>query len=603
MFDHRTSSFNCQLTQNFPNLLSSHKVAPFFLSSSFNPFVMDRRSFFASVRKERDMAWNYEADVPVVSSGMNAMKGKLTTAQLTHLLKRTMFGASPKDLEHFKGKKLRKIVHELVFAEDDLPAPPVNNYNDPDSKKQDDNYFFDEEIAAGATWVNSIIYKGRINSHRKSSFRNWWFGLMLDQQPTLREKMVLFWHNHFATEANVVDNARYLYQHNQMLRKHALGNFKTLVKEVTIDPAMLRYLNGFVNTKKAPDENYGRELQELFTIGKGPDSHYTENDVKAAARILTGYKLDDKKFESSFDPSRHDEADKEFSSFYNNTVIKGKKGPEGAQETDELIAMLLEQQEVSKFICRKLYRFFVYHSIDATTEKNVIEPMAALFRKKDYEIKPVLEMLFSSKHFFDPANFNSMIKSPVDFTVGLCREYDIHFPDAGNYVDLYNLWDQLRGQSASMQQDIGDPPNVAGWQAYYQDPQYDKLWISSDTLPRRNIYTDRMVSNGIARNNIKVIIDTIAFTKTLSDPSNPDQLINDAVSRLYNMDLPAADKAFIKSSILLSGLTGMQSDHYWTDSWNNYLSNPGDKKNTDQLVKKLKALYKYLMNRPEYQLC
>jgi len=564
---------------------------------------MDRRSFFTSVHKENGVAWNYEADTPLVSSGMNAEKGKPSAAQLTHLLKRTMFGASPKDLAYFKGKKLKKVVHELVYAEDELPAPPVNNYNDPDSKKQDDNYFFDDEIPAGQTWVNSMTFNGRNNNKRKASFKSWWFGIMINQQRSLREKMVLFWHNHFATESNIVDNAKFLYQHNQMLRRNALGNFKTLVKEVTTDPAMLKYLNGFANTKKAPDENYGRELQELFTVGKGPDSHYTENDVKAAAHILTGYKIDNKKLESAFDPSRHDDGDKQFSAFYNNTVIKGKKGPEGVQETDEMITMILAQPEVSKFICRKLYRFFVYHNIDATTEKNVIEPMAALFRKKDYEIKPVLELLFNSQHFFDPANFNSVIKSPVDFTAGLCREYEVHFPDESNYIDLYNLWEQIRNQSAAMQQNIGDPPNVAGWQAYYQDPQYDKIWISSDTLPRRNLFSDRMLNNGFARNDSKAIIDAVAFTKSLRDPSNPDQLINDAVSRLYNMDLPAADKAFIKSSILLSGLTGMQSDHYWTDSWNSYLSNPGDKKNTDQLVKKLKALYKYLMNRPEYQLC
>lgn len=565
---------------------------------------MDRRSFFSSVRKGKDIGWDYEADVPSVSSGVSAVKGKLSAAQLTHLLKRAMFGANPKDLEHFKGKKLKKIISELVNAEEQLPAPPVNNYNDPDSRKQEENYFVDDEIPAGQTWVNSVTFNGKNNSKRKTSFKSWWFGLMIGQQRSLREKMVLFWHNHFATESNIIDNARYLYQHNQLLRRHALGNFRTLVKEVTIDPAMLKYLNGFANTKKAPDENYGRELQELFTVGKGPDSHYTENDVKAAARVLTGYKLDNKKFEAVFDPSRHDEGDKQFSAFYNNTTITGKKGADGTQEIDDLITMIFAQPEVSKFICRKLYRFFIYHNIDANTEKNVIEPMAALFRKKNYEIKPVLEMLFSSQHFFDPANFNAIIKSPVDFTAGLCREYDVVFPDASvKFTDLYNLWEQVRLQCAAMQQNIGDPPNVAGWQAYYQDPQYDKLWISSDTLPRRNLFSDRMISTGFVRNDSKAVIDAVAFTKSLPDPANPDQLINDAVSRLYNMDLPATDKAFIKSSILLSGLTGMQSDHYWTDSWNNYLSNPDDKKNTDQLVKKLKALYKYLMNRPEYQLC
>ena len=564
---------------------------------------MDRRSFFTSLRKENSIDWNYMPAFSPVSSGIDPVKGKLTTPQLIHLLKRSMFGASQQDLEYFRSKKIKKIIEELVYKQETEPQPPINNYNDPDTKKAEENYFIDEEIPAGQTWVNSLTYNGKNNARRKNSFKSWWYGLMINQDKSLREKMVLFWHNHFATEAATVDNALYLYKHNTVLRRNALGNFRTLVKEVTVDPAMLKYLNGFASTKKAPDENYGRELQELFTIGKGPDSHYTENDVKAAARVLTGYKLDNKTFTASFDPARHDDGDKQFSAFYNNTVIKGKKGPEGQQETDELLDMLFAQPEVAKFICRKLYRFFVYHNIDAATEKNLIEPLAALFRKKNYEIRPVLEALFSSKHFFDAANYGAMIKSPVDFTVGLCREYAVSFPDASKFAEQYGIWEQLRGQAAAMQQNIGDPPNVAGWQAYYQDPQYDKLWISSDSLPRRNQFSDRMIGSGFSRGDSKATIDVVAFTKALPEPGSPDKLIADAIYRLYNMDLAAADKAFIKSSILLSGLTGMQSDHYWTDSWNTYLKNPADKKNTDQVMKKLKALYKYLMNRPEYQLC
>lgn len=564
---------------------------------------MDRRSFLTSFRQNNEIEWNYNAGLAAVSSGIDPVKGKLGSTQLIHLLKRSMFGASQQDIQHFHSKKIKKVIKELVYKDEPAPLPPVNNYNDPDTKKGDDNYFFDEEVPEGQTWINATTYNGKNNGRRRNSFKSWWYGLMINQDRTLREKMVLFWHNHFATEANIIDNARYLYQHNSLLRRNALGNFKTLVKEVTTDPAMLKYLNGYANTKKAPDENYGRELQELFTIGKGPDSHYTENDVKAAARVLTGYRIDNKSFSAVFDAGRHDEGDKQFSAFYNNTIITGKKGTAGAEETDELLTMLFAQPEVSKFICRKLYRFFVYHTIDAATEENVIAPLAALFRKKEYEIKPVLEALFSSQHFFDAANNGAMIKSPVDFTVGLCREYGLHLPDRASFKDEYGIWEQLRNQAAAMQQSIGDPPNVAGWQAYYQEPQYDKLWISSDTLPRRNLFTDRMVNNGFVRNENKFVIDTVAFTKGLADPANPDKLINDAISRLYNMDLAAADKSFIKSSILLSGLTGMQSDHYWTDSWNTFLKNPGDKKNAEQVIKKLKALYKYLMNRPEYQLC
>jgi hypothetical protein len=505
-----------------------------------------------------------------------------------------MFGASRKDGEHFRAKSLKKAVKELIYTEYPTPDPPINSYND--------DKYTDPEILPGQTWISSLKYDGMSNGRRKNSFKSWWLGLMLNQDRSIREKMVLFWHNHFVTETNTVDNALLCYQYNVLLRRHALGNFKELVKAVTLEPAMLRYLNGYASSKKAPDENYGRELQELFTIGKGPDSHYSEGDVKAAARLLTGYTINYKTFTSSFDPHRHDESDKQFSAFYDNHVIRGRKGKEGADELDELLDMLLGREEVSRFVCRKLYRFFVYHQIDEATEKNVIEPLAVLFRKKKYEIAPVLEALFRSRHFFDPANYGSMIKSPVDFTVGLCREFDIVFPDVSDCEEQYGLWEQLRNQAAGLQQNIGDPPNVAGWQAYYQEPEYDKLWISSDTLPKRNQFTDRMIGGGFARNGKKIQIDPLIFAAGLSNPGDPDLLIRDSVQALFQLEVSAQELQFIKTNILLSGLVGMASDHYWTNAWQAYRNKPDDKGARNIVATRLRSLYKYLMELPEYQL-
>ncbi|HMH23082.1 MAG TPA: DUF1800 domain-containing protein [Puia sp.] len=550
-----------------------------------------------------------------VSSGIKRYKGKWDREQVAHLLKRTMFGASGADLEHFRKKSLRKTVKELLDTVYPAPGPPINNYND--------DKYTDPEILPGQDWTSSLKFDGMNNGRRRNSFKSWWLGLMLNQDRSLREKMVLFWHNHFVTETNTVDNALFCYQYNVLLRKHALGNFGELVKAVTLEPAMLRYLNGYASSKKAPDENYGRELQELFTVGKGIDlkqgmagagqdvteagtgadvKHYSEDDVKAAARVLTGYTLNYKTFSSSFDPRRHDEADKQFSVFYGNRLIRGQKGKEGAGELDELLDMILAREEVSKFICRKLYRFFVYHTIDDATERNVIVPLATLFRKKKYEIAPVLEMLFQSRHFFDQANYGSMIKSPVDFTVGLCREYSIGFPDGNDCEEQYGLWEQVRNQAAGLQQNIGDPPNVAGWQAYYQEPEYDKLWISSDTLPKRNQFTDRMIGGGFARNGRKIGIDPLAFAAGLSDPGNPDMLIGDSVRALFQTGLGTEQLQFIKTNILLSGLVGMASDHYWTNAWQSYRSKPDDKGARNTVTTRLKSLYRHLMNLPEYQL-
>lgn len=529
-----------------------------------------------------------------ISSGIRRYKGEWTPRQVTHLLRRTMFGARKEDVDYFLRRSPKKAVRELLKDEQPPPPSPVNNYND--------DKYTDPEIAVGTDWTVATKYDGMNNYRRRNSFKSWWFGLMLGQDRSLREKMVLFWHNHFVTESNTVDNAFFCYRYNVLLRQHALGNFRTLVRAVTAEPAMLRYLNGYASTKKAPDENYGRELQELFTMGKGPDSHYTESDVKAAARVLTGYTLNYKTYTTSYDPNRHDTGDKQFSPFYDNHVIRGMKGKEAEGEIDQLIELLFSREEVSKFICRKLYRFFVYHTIDEVTEQQVIAPLAKLFRRKDYEIRPVLEALLMSRHFFDAGNYGGMIKSPLDFTVGCCREFHVALPAASDYIDQYGFWEQLRNQAAGMQQNIGDPPNVAGWQAYYQSPEYDKLWISSDTLPKRNQFSDRMINNGFARNAKKIGIDVLAFAAGLSDPGNANHLIADSVRALYAVDLSAEELSFIKTSILLSGLVGMSSDHYWTNAWQACQGDPDDIANRTLVTNKLKNLYRHLLDLPEYQL-
>ena len=265
--------------------------------------------------------------------------------------------------------------------------------------------------------------------------------------------------------------------------------------------------------------------------------------------------------------------------------------------------MIFEQQEVSRFICRKLYRFFVYHDIDEETEKRVIEPLAATFRAHHYEIRPVLAELFGSAHFFDAGNRGSMIKSPVDFAVGLCREYGVAFPGDNDFVNQYGLWEQVRNQAAGMSQNIGDPPNVAGWQAYYEVPEFDKLWISSDTLPKRNILTDRMLGGGFAKNGEKAVIDVVDFASRFSAPQDPNTLIDESVRHLLAVPLSDEQKGFLKTAILLNGLTGEKVDHYWTTAWETLGSKPDDKSNKAIVTNKLRAFYKYLMNMPEYQLC
>ncbi len=545
---------------------------------------MDRRSFITSSK----LVSGNSSEPFRTSTGLSSYSPPFNSSDLNHLLKRVLFGVKQTDIAVLKGKSLSDSLDYLLSAGPD-PAPPVNNYNDAN--------YTDPAVAAGQTWVRAPN-DGNANSRRYTSFKSWWTGLMLNQATSIHEKMVLFWHNHFATEALDINDARYVYKQNALIRSFALGNFKQLVKEISIDPGMLRYLNGYLNIKTSPDENYARELQELFTLGKGPKSNYTENDVKAAARVLTGYVLNSVSISSAFDPVKHDTGNKQFSAFYNNTLITGKTGASGANELDELINMIFLQPETALYICRKLYRFFVYYEIDDTTETNVIVPLAAIFRTNNYEIKPVLKALFSSDHFFDPVNRACLIKSPVDFCVGLCREFNILFPASSDYINHYYMHDYIRTQAANMQQNLGDPPSVAGWAAYYQEPQFHELWINADTLPRRNQLTDTMIANGYTRNGKKINIDILAFVTTLSDPANPNTLISDSLELLYAIEISQQVRDFLKS-ILLSG---QLSDSYWTDAWSTYKTNPNIAANRAIVLTRLQAMYKYLMNLSEYQL-
>ncbi|HVI43607.1 MAG TPA: DUF1800 domain-containing protein [Chitinophaga sp.] len=515
-------------------------------------------------------------------TGIAPYTGSWGIQQLIHLLKRTMFGAAPENVNAFKSMNMQQIVDTLLTPQSD-PQPPVNNYGTDSTG-----------VAPGATWVRAVLGDKQTERDRIESYKSWWTGQMINQQASIHEKMVLFWHNHFVTETGMVNDSRFIYQYNLTLRQHALGNFKALTKAVTLDPAMLVYLNGYLNSKGAADENYARELHELFTVGKGPDSHYTEDDVRATARVLTGFRVDVNNIVSTFNTTQHDLGNKEFSSFYSNKVISGKTGPEGATEVDDLLNIIFGQPEVAKFICRKLYRFFVYYDIDQATEANVIAPLADVFRNSGFDIKTTLRTLFTSEHFFDPLNMACLIKSPADFCIGMCREYGVKFPT--DFTTQYQRWSDIRTRMALMLQNIGDPPLVAGWDAYYQEPSFHELWINTDTLPKRNRLSDTLISD-TGFNGLN--IDAIAFADKLPNPSDPVALVNDSLDILYRVGVSDNLKNALKTNILLSG---QSSDYYWTNAWNNYKGSPGNAVYRDDVKVRLQSLFRYIMDLSEYQL-
>lgn len=530
---------------------------------------------------------------------INPYGGIWARSQVIHLLKRTMFGAKIEDINYFQKRTLAQTIDELLTPQKNV-SPPLNNYSGVNG------YVDTTGLQLGQTWVNSKAGDGNDNFRRVSSMKAWWVGQMISQERSLEEKLLLFWANHFSTEMDTVNDARFIYRTQNLIRTNAFGNLKSLTKAITIDPGMLIYLNGNVNSATAPDENYGRELQELFTLGKGPNSKYTEDDVKAAAKVLTGYQIVRDPVGYIFNANRHDKTDKTFSAFYGNKVIKGRTGADGEKELDDLLDIIFAQNEVAMFMCRKLYRFFFYYDITSEIEQNFITPLAKIYRDNNYEIKPVLKTMLMSEHFFDASIAGAMIKSPLDSVVGLCREAGIVFPTVTEDLDsTYTFWLNMQQQSAVMQQDIGNPPNVSGWQAYYQEPLFHEIWINSDTYPKRKTFTDRMIGTstssptGYSKNGKKISVDTIALAKKLQNPEDPNLLIQQLLEIFYRIDIAKEIKDSWKKDIVLKG---QSTDAYWTDAWNAYIAKPTDTvaKNTVEGI--LKGLLYTIVTQPEYQL-
>jgi uncharacterized protein (DUF1800 family) len=549
---------------------------------------------------------------PVVA-GLTPYSGTFGREQVIHLLKRTMFGAKKADVDFFAGKTLAQTMTILMTPPTVAPEPPLRYYTASTTVG-----VADDVMPIGATWVTAPE-NGNYNGGRTVSLKAWWISQMVNQGRSIHEKMVLFWHNHFSTE--IVDTTpKVAYWGQDLLRRNALGNFKSLVRDITFEPNMLIYLNGRANIKTAPDENYGRELQELFTVGKGPNSKYTEDDVKAAAKVLTGWNITNvvdtadatkSRNQPTFSTANHDTGTKQFSSFYGNKVITGSPTANtqanGLREFNEMLDMIFATQEVAMFISRKLYRHFVYYDIDATIETEVIAPMADLIRANNYDIAPALKALLSSEHFFEIGQKACVIKSPLDFLVGAAREFNIEFPTAPvastDYAIQYTAWNYLVTNATAQGQSIGDPPNVAGWAAYYQEPMYHETWINTDTFPKRLRVTDTLLTTAGVNlgSGKKLWIDAVKFTESFGDAiaGDPNLLIDAVLELLYRVPPTAAMRTYLKTTILLGG---QASDYYWTDAWNSYKNAPTNAMALNIVTTRLQAFYKFLIQNPEYQL-
>jgi uncharacterized protein (DUF1800 family) len=515
-------------------------------------------------------------------------QGQFGRKEVIHLLRRTMFGVKKLDVWKIEKKTLSEAVDVLLQSNPLNPPPPLVDYR-----------VAGEPVPFGQTWITTPDNgSAEVVGNRVLSWRNWFYGLMVQQEMSIIEKMTIFWHNHFVVESETSGNPIQLYNYTMKLRQHALSNFKTLVKEITLDPAMLVYLNGQENNKNTANENYARELQELFTVGKGTDSKYMESDVKAAAQVLTGYMIVNNL--PVFNPNLHDTSDKKFSAFYGNRIIKGQTGANGAKELDEMLDMIFATQELAKFICRRIYLFFGYYDLNAQVEAEVITPLAELFRNSNFEIKPVIKAFLTSDHFFSNQVRGAMIKSPFDFTVGLVRQMEVAIPKpiGANEVEAaYFIWHRLNEVTIRQQQQIGSPPNVAGWSAYYQAPQFYEVWINGSTLAVRQQFISILMSGGYVYKKAVAKADVLRVIATFDAPIDPNRLVDEAIMLFLGIDVTPQVRGFMKS-ILLSN---QQNDAYWTQAWIEYVKKPNDRIFRPIIESRLQAFFTFLLNLEEMQ--
>jgi uncharacterized protein (DUF1800 family) len=283
------------------------------------------------------------------------------------------------------------------------------------------------------------MLRNRVLRSRSKSLYSWTVLQMHYSGLNIKEKMALFWHNHFVVGDSVIPHREYVYY--SLLRNLAIGNFKEITKQITVDTNMLIYLSGGENTNVAPNENYSRELLELFTIGKGQlvapgdYTNYTEQDVVQMAKVLTGWTVPQlsatNPLTAQFSAARHSTGSKQLSARFNNATI----AENGAQEYKDLIEVIFQKEECARFIMRKLYRWFVNSEISNDVEINVIRPLATILKNGNYDIVPALKILLKSEHFFQSTA--CMLKSPIDLMMSVTRGLGIN-PPQGNVEKEYD---------------------------------------------------------------------------------------------------------------------------------------------------------------------
>jgi len=426
--------------------------------------------------------------LPTASNDLTPYKGTWGDVQIRHALRRAMFGVPQSQFLAAKALgSMDALINKLIDPNIPLPTKPAP--------------WVDEILKADRTLPQDqqqldALNKQRLEAIRANQLVNWWFDQILQENLSIREKMTLMWSNHFVIGSQAVKATGYLYQYNQTLRKNALGNLKQFAYDVSVDPGMLVYLNGNqsfykVNGSKVTNnvnENYARELMELFTLGlldpKTGEPNYTEADIQNAAQALSGWvPTTTAPFVGTFVSTRHNNGDKTFF---------GQTGNWGVQDIINMIFAKNGGYNTAYFFAEKIYSTFVYY----VPNPAVVDAMANLLVQSNFEIVPVLKALFSSAHFYDENVISAQLKSPVEFGASLVREFAITYPafdptdprvrgtDPKTGQNLYKdtnptlTYLATAVQGKLLGQQLLDPPNVKGWPGGHN-------WISTGTYPTR----------------------------------------------------------------------------------------------------------------------
>jgi uncharacterized protein (DUF1800 family) len=355
-----------------------------------------------------------------------------------HLVVRAGFGGRPDEVQKVQALGLERAVDMLVEATPDHYPPPA--WADPHDQDE-----LRLQVQEALTPEQKQVAQKLLNEQFRNEMKDltrWWITRMVNTPSAFLEKITLFWHGHFATSGQKVRPAFKMWLQNETLRRNALGNFRTLVKAISRDPAMMIWLDIAQSKKENPNENFAREIMELFTLGEG---HYTESDIKEAARAFTGYRINEPDQSFRFAPLQFDSGPKNF---------MGKTGPWNG---DQIIDFIVSQAQCARLIAAKIWKFFAYD----VPEPDLIDALASELRNGHYELRPFMKRLFSSEEFYSSQTRDSQIKSPVQLLVQALRTLPIPFPDSSVLEFAFRQMGQVPFF----------PPNVKGWDG-------GKSWIN-----------------------------------------------------------------------------------------------------------------------------